>query len=61
MLAGNQDRHKSSDEFDLGLWFPWPIYIFFEMRLDLGTLDSVVQLLPFGLLVYPSHMLEKGM
>ena len=22
----------------LGLWFPWPIYMFFEMRFDLGTL-----------------------
>ena len=44
-----------------GLWFPWPIYMFFEMRFDLGTLDSGVQLLPFGLLVYPSHRSEKGM
>ena len=34
-----------------GLWFPWPIYMFFEMRFDLGTLDSGEQLLPFGLLV----------
>ena len=44
-----------------GLWFPWPIYMFFEMRFNLGTLDSGVQLLPFGLLVYPSHRSEKGM
>ena len=35
----------------LGLWFPWPIYMFFEMRFDLGTLDSGEQSLPFGLLV----------
>ena len=35
----------------LGLWFPWPIYMFFEMRFDLGTLDSDEQSLPFGLLV----------
>ena len=35
-----------------GLWFPWPIYMFFEMRFDLGTLDSGEQSLPFGLLVY---------
>ena len=28
-----------------------PIYMFFEMRFDLGTLDSGEQLLPFGLLV----------
>ena len=34
-----------------GLWFPWPIYMFLEMRFDLGTLDSGERLLPFGLLV----------
>ena len=34
-----------------GLWFPWPIYMFFEMRFDLGTLDSGEGSLPFGLLV----------
>ena len=34
-----------------GLWFPWPIYIFFAMRFDLGTLDSGERSLPFGLLV----------
>ena len=33
------------------LWFPWPIYMFFEMRFDLGTLDSGERSLPFGLLV----------
>ena len=33
------------------IWFPWPIYIFFEMTFDLGTLDSGERLLPFGLLV----------
>ena len=33
------------------LWFPSPIYMFFEMRFDLGTLDSGEQSLPFGLLV----------
>ena len=36
-----------------GLWFPWPIYMFLEMRFDLGTLDSGERLLPFGLLVFP--------
>ena len=36
----------------LGLWFPWPIYVFFEMRFDLGTLDSGERSLPFGLLVF---------
>ena len=35
----------------LGLWFPWPIYIFVEMRFDFGTLDSGERSLPFGLLV----------
>ena len=34
-----------------GLWFPWPIYMFFEMRFDLGTLDSGERSLPFRLLV----------
>ena len=33
------------------LWFPWPIYMFFEMRFDLVTLDSGERSLPFGLLV----------
>ena len=36
----------------LGLWFPWPIYMFFEIRFDLGTLDSGERSLPFGLLVF---------
>ena len=35
----------------LGLWFPWPIYMFFEIMFDLGTLDSGERSLPFGLLV----------
>ena len=34
-----------------GLWFPWPVYMFFEMRFDLSTLDSGERSLPFGLLV----------
>ena len=34
-----------------GLWFPWPIYMFFEMRIDLGKFDSGERSLPFGLLV----------
>ena len=41
--------HKSSIS---GLWFPWPMYMFFEMRFDLGTLDSGERSLPFGLLVF---------
>ena len=35
----------------LGLWFAWPVYMFSEMRFDLGKLDSGERLLPFGLLV----------
>ena len=35
-----------------GHWFPWPIYMFFEMKFDLGTLDSGERSLPFGLLVF---------
>ena len=35
-----------------GLWFSWPIYMFFEMRFDLGTLDSGERSLPFGLPVF---------
>ena len=33
-----------------GLRFPWPVYMVFEMRFDLGTLDSGERSLPFGLL-----------
>ena len=55
-VAGNQDRHKSSI---LGLWFPWPIYMFFEMRFNLGTLDSGERSLPFGLLVSSSERYFK--
>ena len=50
-VAGNHDRHKSLDELVSGLWFPWPIYMFFEMRFDLRSLDSGERSLPFGLLV----------
>ena len=41
-----------------GLWFPWPFYMFFEMRFDLGTLDSGERSLPYGLLVikYPPYL-----
>ena len=37
-----------------GLWFPWPIHVF-EMRFDLGTLDSGERSLPFGLLVLDTN------
>ena len=42
---------KAQTSLISGLWFPWPIYMFFEMRFDLGTLDSGERSLPFGLLV----------
>ena len=32
--------------------------MFFEMRFDLGTLDSAERLLPFGLLVYHNHFVD---
>ena len=51
-VAGNQDRHKSSDEFDLGPLVSMARLYVFELRFDLGTLDSGERSLPFGLLVY---------
>ena len=50
-VAGNQDRHRSSDEFDFGPLVSMAHLYVFEMRFDLGTLDSGERLLPFGLLV----------
>ena len=41
-----------------GLWFPRPIYMFFEVRFDLGTLDSGERSLPFGLLVFSLREIE---
>ena len=40
ILSCNKNKHESLDEFE-----------FFEMRFDLGTLDSGERSLPFGLLV----------
>ena len=51
-VAGNQDRHKSSDEFDFGPLVSMAHLYIFEMRFDLGTLDSGERSLPFGLLVF---------
>ena len=51
-VAGNQDRHKSLDEFDFGPLVSMAHLYVFEMRFDLGTLDSGERSLPFGLLVY---------
>ena len=50
-VAGNQDRHKSSDVFDFGPLVSMAHLYVFLMRFDLGTLDSGEPLLPFGLLV----------
>ena len=51
-VASNQDRHKSSDEFDFGPLVSMAHLYVFEMRFDLGTLDSGERSLPFGLLVH---------
>ena len=50
-VAGNQDRHKSSDEFDFGPLVSMAHLYVFKMRFDLGTLDSGERSLPFGLLI----------
>ena len=50
-VAGNQDRHKSSDDFNFGPLVSMAHLYVFEMRFDLGTLDSGERSLPFGLLV----------
>ena len=46
-----------------GLWFPWPIYMFFEIRFDLGTLDlcdccPLGYLFPFFHRPAPEHLLK---
>ena len=57
-VAGNQDRHKSSDEFDFRpLVSVVHLYVFY-MRFDLGTLDSGEPSLPFGLLVCSIREIE---
>ena len=50
-VADNQDRHKSSDEFDFEPLVSMAHLYVFEMRFDLGTLDSGERSLSFGLLV----------
>ena len=52
----NQDRHKSSDEFDFGPLVSMAHLYVFEMRFDLGTLDSGERSLPFGLLVVQNYI-----
>ena len=42
---------KAQTSSDFGPLVSMPIYMFFEMRFDLGTLDSGERSLPFGLLV----------
>ena len=54
-VAGYQGRHKSSDEFDFGPLVSMAHLYVFEMRFDLGTLDSGERSLPFGLLVHVLH------
>ena len=49
-VGGYQDRHKSSDEFDFGPLVSMAHLYVFEMRFDLGTLDSGERSLSFGLL-----------
>ena len=50
-VAGNQDRHKSSDEFDFGpLVSTAHLFVFFEMRFDLSTLTQVSDRCPLGYL-----------
>ena len=46
MLLVTRTGIKARTSSISGLWFPWPIYMFFEMRFDLGTLDSGEQSLP---------------
>ena len=50
-VAGNQDRHKSLDKFDFRPLVSMTHLYVFEMRFDLGTLDTGERSLPFGLLV----------
>ena len=50
-FAGNRTGIKARTSSISGLWFPWPICMFFEMRFGLGTLDSGERSLPYGLLV----------
>ena len=38
-VAGNQDKHKSSDKFDFGPLVSMAHLYAFEMSFDLGTLD----------------------
>ena len=57
-VAGNQDRHKSSGEFNFGPLVSMAHLYAFEMRFDHGTLDSDERSLPFGLLVKPSSYIE---
>ena len=51
-VAGNRDRHKSSDEFNFGPLVSMAHLYVLKMRFDLGTLDSGEQSLPFQLLVF---------
>ena len=58
-VAGNQDRHKSSDEFDFGPLVSMAHLYVFEMRFDLGTLDSGERSCPLGYLFKGSLTLKN--
>ena len=59
-VAGNQDRHKSSDEFDFGplVFMAHFMFFFFLMRFYLDTLDPGERSLPFGLLIFSLREIE---
>ena len=57
-VAGNQVKARMNSIS--GLWFPWPIYMFFEMRGCQVRLDSGERSLPFGLGHYLLHRLFDG-
>ena len=51
-VAGNQDSHKSLNEFNFGPLVSMAHLYVSEMRFDLGTLVSGERSLPFGRLVF---------
>ena len=57
-VAGNQDRHKARTSSISGLWFPWPIYmfffffLFFKWDLTLAHWTQVSDRCPLGYLFY---------
>ena len=47
-VAGNQDRHKSSDKFNFGLLFPWSIYIHVYIYMYIFFLNERMSSLALG-------------